>query len=53
MMDPDEGVKTRFMARMDRFLTRADDRALFGLPPRAQETTALVYLALPRQLTVG
>lgn len=39
MMDRDEGAKSRFMARLDRYLTRADDRALFGLPPRAQETT--------------
>lgn len=38
MMDRDEGVKTRFMARLDKYLTRTDDRALFGLPPVAQET---------------
>lgn len=39
MMDRDEGVNARFMARLDRYLTRADDRALFGLPPCIQETT--------------
>lgn len=33
MMDRDEGVKARFMARLDKFLTRTDDRALFDLPP--------------------
>ena len=39
MMERDEGVKARFMAHLDRYLTRADDRALFGLPPCIQETT--------------
>lgn len=38
MMDRDEGVKARFMTRLDKYLTRTDDRALFGLPPVAQET---------------
>ncbi|WP_413675664.1 mobilization protein (plasmid) [Massilia cellulosiltytica] len=35
MMDRDEGVKARFMTRLDKYLTRTDDRALFGLPPVA------------------
>ena len=36
MMDQDQYAKTRIMARLDKFLTRADDRALFGLPPADQ-----------------
>jgi Spy/CpxP family protein refolding chaperone len=32
----DEEARLRFMERMDKFLTRPDDRALFGLPPLAQ-----------------
>ena len=35
MMNGDEETKTRFTARLDKFLTRTDDRALFGLPPVA------------------
>jgi hypothetical protein len=37
MLDRDEGATTRFMARLDKFLTRPDDRALFGLPAVDQE----------------
>ncbi len=32
----DEEARIRFMERMDKFLTRPDDRALFGLPPLPQ-----------------
>lgn len=31
MMAGDDETKTRFIARLDKFLTRPDDRALFGL----------------------
>jgi hypothetical protein len=31
MMGSDEETKTRFLARLDKFLNRPDDRALFGL----------------------
>jgi large subunit ribosomal protein L7/L12 len=33
MMERDETTRQRFMDRLDKFLTRADDRALFQLPP--------------------
>lgn len=33
LMDSDEATRQRFMARLDKYLTRKDDRALFGLPP--------------------
>jgi large subunit ribosomal protein L7/L12 len=32
MMERDETTRQRFMDRLDKFLTRADDRALFKLP---------------------
>jgi large subunit ribosomal protein L7/L12 len=32
MMEHDETARQRFMDRLDKFLTRADDRALFQLP---------------------
>ncbi len=32
----DEEARLRFMERMDKFLVRPDDRALFGLPPLPQ-----------------
>lgn len=32
----DEEARLRFMERMGKFLTRPDDRALFGLPPLPQ-----------------
>ena len=34
MMEKDEKTKAHFNARLDAFLTRADDRALFGLPEK-------------------
>lgn len=37
MMEQDEQAKARFMARLDGFLTRQDDRALFGLYPKGEE----------------
>lgn len=33
LMESDEATRQRFMVRLDKKLTRADDRALFGLPP--------------------
>jgi large subunit ribosomal protein L7/L12 len=32
MMEKDETVRQRFMQRLDSYLTRPDERALFGLP---------------------
>lgn len=32
LMEQDEQTKQRFLNRLDKYLTRADDRALFGLP---------------------
>lgn len=37
MMGQDETAKRRFMARLDSYLTRPDDRALFGLPALGRE----------------
>ena len=34
----DEEARLRFMKQMDKFLTRPDDRALFGLSPLPQAT---------------
>jgi large subunit ribosomal protein L7/L12 len=31
MMERDEATRQRFMERLDKYLTRADDRALFDL----------------------
>lgn len=36
MMERDEATSKRFMDRLDQHLKRADDRALFGLDPKAQ-----------------
>lgn len=33
MMERDEQTRAKFLARLDKYLTRTDDRALFGLPP--------------------
>jgi large subunit ribosomal protein L7/L12 len=33
LMERDEATRQRFMDRLDKYLTRKDDRALFGLPP--------------------
>ena len=35
MMEGDENSRQRFMQRLDTFLTRTDDRALFNLPAKA------------------
>ena len=35
MMEGDENIRQRFMQRLDTFLTRTDDRALFNLPAKA------------------
>jgi hypothetical protein len=32
MMEKDEAIKQQFMERLDTYLTRTDDRALFKLP---------------------
>ena len=33
MMERDEATRQRFLERLDKYLKRADDRALFGLSP--------------------
>ena len=38
MMERDEATRQRFMDRLDKHLTRADDRALFDLAPKAKPT---------------
>lgn len=38
MMEESEETKKRFLGRLDMFLTRADDRALFDLPPKPEAT---------------
>jgi len=40
MMEKDDGNRQRFMQRLDSYLTRADDRALFGLPEKASTPPA-------------
>ena len=40
MMERDEGNRQRFMQRLDSYLTRSDDRALFGLPEKASTPSA-------------
>lgn len=37
MMEKDEATKQRFLDRLDKYLKRADDRALFGLNPLPAE----------------
>lgn len=37
-MEKNESTKIDIMKRLDAFLTREDDRALFGLYPKAKET---------------
>ncbi len=34
----DEAAKNKFMPQLDKYLTRADDRALFDLKPLSKET---------------
>jgi large subunit ribosomal protein L7/L12 len=34
LMDKNPDTKARYMANLDKYLTRADDRELFGLPPK-------------------
>jgi len=38
LMEEKEETKRRFMEQLDKFLNREDDRALFGLYPKVQET---------------
>ena len=40
MMEKDEATKQRFLERLDKFLTRQDDRNLFGLPALAVDKGA-------------
>ena len=40
MMEESEETKGRFMARLDKFLSRPDDRTLFGLPVQPATTGA-------------
>jgi large subunit ribosomal protein L7/L12 len=37
MMERDEAARHRFLERLDKYLKRADDRALFDLPPLPSE----------------
>lgn len=39
MMAKDEATRARFMDRLNKFLTRTDDRKLFGLPIPSNEET--------------
>lgn len=34
LMDKNPDTKARYMTNLDKYLTRADDRELFGLPPK-------------------
>lgn len=36
LMDKNPDTKARYMANLDKYLTRADDRELFGLPPKGK-----------------
>jgi len=36
LMDKNSDTKARYMVNLDKYLTRADDRELFGLPPKAK-----------------
>ena len=40
MMERDENTRQRFMQRLDSYLTRADDRSLFGLPEKVPTASA-------------
>jgi hypothetical protein len=40
MMERDENTHQRFMQRLDSYLTRADDRSLFGLPEKVPTASA-------------
>lgn len=40
MMDEDENTKTRVMVRLDKFLEKAADRDLFGLPAKQKPVTS-------------
>ena len=37
MMERDEQTRAKFLDRLDKYLTRADDRALFDLPAATQQ----------------
>jgi large subunit ribosomal protein L7/L12 len=38
IISKDEAAKNKFMPQLDKYLTRADDRALFDLKPLSKET---------------
>ena len=40
MMEKDEAARQRFLDRLDKYLKRADDRKLFGLPDLALKSGA-------------
>ena len=40
LMESDGGQNAVFMDRLDRFLVRTDDRALFGLQPKGESANA-------------
>ena len=35
-MDGNESIRSQWIAKLDAYLTRDDDRALFGLPPKPE-----------------
>ena len=39
MMDGDESTRQRFIQRLEAFLVRNDDRALFGISPKSPNPT--------------
>lgn len=41
LIEEKEETKRRFMEQLDKFLTREDDRALFGLYSKVQETATI------------
>ena len=47
MMERDEATRQRFTERLDKYLTRADDRALFGLPERAEPPAKAAVQSVP------
>lgn len=47
MMERDEATRQRFTERLDKYLTRTDDRALFGLPERAEPPAKAAVQSVP------
>jgi len=49
MMAKDEQARARFTARLDSYLTHADDRALFGLDARKEAETPTSQASMSEQ----